>query len=287
MASIRLVGALACALAFEMPAHAQTAEDTARPELMPAAREWTPLDPARLGAELFERWVPVPDGASAAPRQGWLNTADGFFTREVHLAYDYIDAGAGDSHRVLSRINYPLSRRFWVGLEIPFVQTANDRSAFGDLGLTAQIMLVETRNLSLNAGVGFQLPTGGDDIGAGGFGIGPQLNLWTDLGAGVSLRGRVGYVFRDERGTDGFAANLALGQTITPADRVPLGQFTYYLSANVFQPDGEARTFFSLTPGIRTRLVGSLFFLAGVEVPVVNRNETFEYRGIGQFVFGF
>lgn len=218
------------------------------------------------------------------PRQGWLNTADGFFTREVHLAYDYVDAGGTDSHRVIGRFNHPLSRRLWVGVEVPFVQTLGRETAFGDLGLTAQTMLVETRNLSINAGVGFQLPTGGEEIGANVFGAGPQVNLWSDLGRGVSLRGRLGYTFRDGRGTDGFTANVALGQTITPPEAMPIGQFTYYLSANVFEPDG-GDTFVSLTPGIRTRLVGSLFFLTGVEVPVAS--ESFDYRVIGQFVLGF
>ncbi len=253
--------------------------------------EWTPLDPSRFVPELFEPWIPVPDGSSGAPRQGWLNTADGFFTREVHLAYDFIDADAADANRGLARFNYPFSRRLWAGLEVPFVREIGGETGFGDVGLTTQVMLVENRDLSLNAGVGFEFPTGSENTAVGyfgpeAFGFVPQINLWTDLGAGVALRGRLSYALRDGEGVDGFAANVALGQTITSADATPFGQFTYYLSANLFVPE-DGSTFFSLTPGIRTRLAGDLFFLAGVEIPVVNRSDYFDERVIAQFVYGF
>ncbi|MBA3517705.1 MAG: transporter [Rhizobiales bacterium] len=233
----------------------------------------------------------MPDGSSGAPRQGWLNTADGFFTREAHLAYDWIEDGGSDAHRGLARLHYPLSRRLWAGLEVPFIREIEGETGFGDVGLTTQMMLVESRDLSLNAGIGFEFPTGDDDTAVGFFGpdvfgFVPQINLWTDLGAGVALRGRLSYVLREDEGVDGFAANVALGQTITGAEATPFGQFTYYLSANLFEPE-EGSTFFSLTPGIRTRLAGDLFFLAGVEVPVINRSDYFDQRVIAQFVYGF
>jgi len=114
----------------------------------------------------------------------------------------------------------------------------------------------------------------------------PQINLWADVGAGVAIRGRLAYEFSDTDATEGFRANFAVGQTITPAEAVPFGQFTYYLSANLFEPE-DGPTFFSLTPGIRTRLKGNLFFLAGVEVPIVNFGDTFDQRVLAQFVYGF
>ena len=247
---------------------------------------WRPLDPARFGQELIEPWIKVPDGSSGAPRQGWLNTADGFFTREAHLAYERLGADRADTDRGLARFNYPFSRRLWAGLEIPFVKSSGGKAAFGDLTLTTQVMLAETRDLSVNAGVGYELPTGERRLGDGVLGAIPQVNLWADIGAGVAVRGRLAYAIRDRNGQDGFIANLALGQTITPPEATPLGQFTYYLSANLFQPDKGA-TFFSLTPGIRTRVAGDLFFLAGVEVPVVAARGEFNYRAIGQLVYGF
>ncbi len=93
--------------------------------------EWTPLDPARFGPELFEPWITVPDGSSGAPRQGWLNTADGFFTREAHLAYDWSRVDGEDAHQGLARFHYPLSRRLWSGRRrVPhFVHPHGDASA--------------------------------------------------------------------------------------------------------------------------------------------------------------
>lgn len=251
------------------------------------AQTWTPLESDRFGEEFTQSWIPVPDGSSGAPRQGWLGAPDGFFTREVHLAYDWIDTDAGDAQRVIGRFNYPLSRRFWVGVEVPVYQEIDGGgSGFGDVGVTAQIMLAESRDLSLNAGLGFELPTGDDSVGAGEvFGVTPQVNLWTDLGAGVSFRGRVAYSARDEGGADGFGLSLALGQTVTPAEAAPLGQFTYSLALNWFEPD-DGDGVVSLTPALRTRLVDSLFLLTGVEFPVSD-DEPYDQRWIVQLVKGF
>lgn len=248
--------------------------------------DWRPLDPDRFAEELTEPWIPVPDGESGAPRQGWLNTTDGFFTREVHLAYDWSDDRPdGDLERGIARFHYPLSRRLWVGIEAPFVQSLDGESGFGNVTATGQVMLAETRNFSLNAGAGVELDTADDDF-QGGFGVVPQVNFWRDVGAGVSVRGRLAYALRDDEGQDGLIANFAAGQTVTPPENAPFGQFTYYLSANLFEPE-NGDTFFSLTPGIRTRLVGNLFFLAGVEFPLTDRDDSFDHRLIGQFVWGF
>src|SRR5262245_16849927 len=61
---------------------------------------WTPLCCSNLGEGWFDAWIRPPDGSSGAPRQGWLNTADGFFTREFHLFYAFTDNAAklGDVH---------------------------------------------------------------------------------------------------------------------------------------------------------------------------------------------
>ncbi len=251
------------------------------------AQTWTPLEASRFAAEFTQPWIGVPDGSSGAPRQGWLGAPDGFFTREVHLAYDWIDADGGEAHRVIARFNYPLSRRLWVGVEAPIYQDLDSGgSGIGDIGVTAQVMLAETRDLSLNAGLGLELPTGDDSVGAGEvFGVTPQVNLWTDLGAGVSFRSRASYAARDEGGADGFGLSLALGQTVTPAEAAPLGQFTYSLAVNWFAPD-EGKDVVTVTPALRTRLVDSLFLLIGVELPVSD-DEPFDQRWIIQLVRGF
>lgn len=267
--------AAALALSAAAPAHAQAAE-------------WQPLQLKSFGQELTAGWIPVPNGASGAPRQGWLGTADGFFTREVHLAYDYTDADGADRNQVTARFHYPLSRRLWVGVDAPVYQNRAGRDGFGDVTVTTQVMLAEARNVSVNAGVGWRLPTGQRSDGNNRFVPTPQVNLWTDLGSGFSLRGRVAYEIADRGQGDGFVMNAAIGQTVTPHDAAPFGDLTWYVAGNWREAvSGRAPTFLSVTPGMRTHIGGNLFLLAGVELPVTNRAATFRERYIVQLVKGF
>ena len=248
--------------------------------------EWAPLDLSAFGAELTDPWIPVPNGDSGAPRQGWLATADGFFTREAHLAYTYVDIEGDDFHQGLARFHYPLSRRFWAGVEVPFYQDRGGDSDFGDVTLTTQVMLAETRNLSFNAGVGWRLPTGSSSFGNNVFAATPQINLWTDVGSGFSIRGRVAYELNDSGQSDAFAMNAAIGQTFTAHDKAPLGDLTWYVAGNWREPN-QGSTFLSVTPGMRTHLGGNLFALAGIEIPVTNSNSTFREAFTFQLVQGF
>ena len=285
-----------------LPAAAQ-AEDTAPPAAGPAvesgaeqapepaagpAGEWTPLDGGRFGDELFEKWIPVPNGDSGAPRQGWLATADGFFTREVHLAANYTQGPGPDAYGVLGRFHYPFSRRLWAGVEVPFYQETANRGGFGDITLTTQVMLAETRNLSINAGVGWRLPTGSVRQGNNVFAVQPQVNFWSDVGHGFSLRGRIAYEIADRGQPDNFVLNAAVGQTVTPHSAAPFGDLTWYVAGNYRQPtSGRGDAFVSVTPGLRTHLGGNLFLLGGVEFPVINRGSSFSQRYTVQLVQGF
>lgn len=276
------------ALALALSAASTAIARDGPPPAAPAPTEWTPLQSSRFGSELGEKWIPVPNGDSGAPRHGWLATADGFFTRETHLAGAFTDATGPDSFGVLGRIHYPFSRRLWAGIELPYFQSSNGRGNFGDIVLTTQVMLAEKRNLSINAGVGWRLPTGSTVQGNQVFAAQPQVNLWTDVGKGFSLRGRVAYEFATRGVPDSFVLNAAIGQTVTPHNRAPFGDLTWYVSANWREPTtGRGQTFVSITPGMRTHIGNNLFFLAGVEFPVANRASFFRQRYIFQLVQGF
>lgn len=251
--------------------------------------EWKPLNGKEFGTEIGAKWIPVPNGSSGAPRQGWLGTADGFFTREVHLAYSYTQQDGPDGNEVLARFHYPLTRRLWVGVEAPFYQSRADLESFGDITVTTQVMLAETRNLSINAGVGWRLPTGQESRGNSRFIATPQVNLWSDVGSGFSIRGRVAYELSDQGSADSFVLNAAVGQTVTPHDRAPLGDLTWYVAGNWRESvtGGSAPTFLSVTPGVRTHLTNNLFLLGGVEFPLMNRDNYFRERYIVQLVKGF
>ncbi|KPF72454.1 hypothetical protein IP88_09845 [alpha proteobacterium AAP81b] len=252
-----------------------------------AEEAWAPLHFKDFGKELTSKWVPVPNGDSGAPRQGWLGTADGFFTREYHLAFDYTDRSGPDAYGALARFNIPWSRRFWTGIELPFYQQSGGTTGVGDGTLTAQFMLAETRNLSINAGSGFRLPWGRDALGNGFFAAEPQVNLWADIGAGFAVRGRVSYTFADSGRADTFNLNMTIGQTITNHDKAPFGDLSWYVAANWREPVGGGRAFVSILPGVRTHLGKNLFLLGGVEIPVSHAESFYRERIIVQFVQGF
>jgi hypothetical protein len=248
--------------------------------------EWTPLGSDPFGKELFAKWVPVPNGSSGAPRQGWLGTADGFFTREVHLAYTYTDAVGSDADQGLARFHLPLSRRLWAGIEVPFYQERVSRSGFGDITLNTQVMLVERRNVSLNAGVGWRLPTGAARLGNGVFAAQPQINLFTDIGGGFSFRGRISNDFPDSNQPESFILNGAIGQTFTDHDKAPIGDFTWYV-ATTWRAFANGPDFLAVTPGVRTHLGSNLFLLAGIEIPLSDARRSFREGFTDQLVQGF
>lgn len=280
-----LLSSLVLTLLLPVAAYAQ---DGDQDESAAAESEtaWTPLSFGSFGEELTGEWVPVPNGSSGAPRQGWLATADGFFTREAHLAYTYVDVEGGEFHQGLARFHHPLTRRLWAGVEVPFYQDNGNQSDFGDITLNTQLMLAETRDLSLNAGVGWRLPTGSASFGNEVFAVQPQLNLWTDVGGGFSLRGRVAYEFPDSGAPESFILNGAIGQTFTEHDAAPLGDLTWYVAGNWREP-ANGPTFVSVTPGVRTHLGNDLFLLAGIEIPVVNSGRFFREAFTLQLVKGF
>ena len=267
-------------VALANPAAAQSENPAPTAE----AADWTPLE---AGFEnVFDPYVPVPPGSSGAPRHGWLGVPDGFFTQEYHLAYSLTDRDGPDVHDALARFHIPVTRRLWLGMELSFYRETDDIDGVGDATVTTRYMIAESRDLSLNAGVAWRLPLGEESVGGGVFAATPQIAFWTDVGAGISLRGGIGYTFADNDGVDSLNMAAAVGQTLTPHDEAPLGDLSWYVSGNWAEPD-DGSTFLSITPGLRTHLGGNLFLLTGVELPVVNVDDNFDQRVIVQLVKGF
>ncbi len=61
---------------------------------------------------------------------------------------------------------------------------------------------------------------------------------------------------------------LAQRRVFTPADVPLFGDFTLYVSANVFNNVSTSQTTATLTPGFRTHLGGGWYALGGIDVPV-------------------
>ena len=258
-----------------------------------AQGEWQPIKIDTFSEDAGDEWIAPPNGSSGAPRQGWLGTVDGFFTQEWHVAYAWLGEKPTDAHAGIFRFNMPLTKRFWMGWEVPFLVNIGNKSEFGDATVTFKAMLHEEQDLSINAGVGLRIPTGNNVTGNDRAGVTPQINIWSDIGGGWSLRGGVSVDFFPESNSpaprSALKANLAIGHTITPHEDAPLGDFTYYAALNFVQQlggDANDTGFLSVFPGIRTHLGDALFFLTGLEIPVSNPNG-FDQQLVVQIVKGF
>ena len=90
----------------------------------PDADTWRPLPLSTLFSEGWrEPWVPSPSGSGGAPRQGWINAADGnlyrlwFFT----FAQGFNQVPKGNAYLGSYTLFAPLSRRLDLIINIPFI----------------------------------------------------------------------------------------------------------------------------------------------------------------------
>ena len=234
--------------------------------------------------------MPSPSGSGGAPRQGWINAADGnlyrlgFFT----FAQGFNEPPEGNAYLGAYTIFTPLNRRLELITNIPFVlrnntasglpilgpnqqavTTTQSQTGFGDITITPRVLLHETQDFSLTAEVAVTTPTGDQPL-AGKTSLTPAVSFWNNIAGGWVIRGGVGVVFpTDGSGDDTLISQLAIGQTLTDHDVPLFGDFTYYVSAVASTPlsDGD-QTSVALTPGVRTHLGHDWYFLAGLPTPV-------------------
>ena len=228
-----------------------------------------------------EPWIAPPEDSDMPRRQGWVNSADGLFFRNLVLTYQNSEGlpTGQDANLGMFQFQSPLSRRLWISLDAPFVTNASSAgsfaggTAFGDLNVTTRVMLHESRRTSVIAGVGVRTPTGVLSTFNGLERLDPNVQFWRHLAGRWSMRGSIGVDVPlnnfDVLPTN-LATILAIGQTITQHDRLLIGDFQYYVSANMRNNLSAApgHTFFSLTPGFRTHLGGEYFLAGGYEIPL-------------------
>jgi hypothetical protein len=238
-------------------------------------------------------WVPSPNGSGGAPRQGWINAADGnmyrlsFFT----FAQAFNHPPQGDGYLGAYTLYTPFSRRLMLITNIPFTMrnnvssglptiepeeqtaaTTRSQTTFGDVSFTPRVLLHETQDFSLTFDFTVLTPTGGQPL-AGKTAVTPTLAFWYNLAGGWVVRGGIGdFVPTDGSGGNALISQLAIGQTITDHDVPLLGDFTYYVSAVANSPINSGNpTSVTLTPGMRTHLGCDWYFLAGLPTPVTER----------------
>ena len=254
---------------------------------------WHPLSLSSLFSEGWnESWVPSPSGSGGAPRQGWINAADGnlyrltFFT----FAQGFNNSPSSNAYLGANTILLPLSRRVELIVNTPFVLQNNAASGlpvigsgptsapttksfttFGDVSFTPRVLLYESKDFSLTAEVAVQTPTGNQPL-AGNTSVTPAFGFWNNFSGGWVVRGGMGVNLPTQSsGNDTLISQLAIGQTVTPHDVPLFGDFTYYLSAVAGTPLSSGETTVSLTPGMRTHLGNDWYFLAGLPTPVTKQ----------------
>jgi hypothetical protein len=129
---------------------------------------FTPLSLWNFGEGWLEPWAPPPNGELHLQRGGWVNTASGFFSREIDPTFTFNagTSGTRDEYVGAASLFVPLNRRLQIGLYVPFVDslqhagTLPSETSFGDVVVTPQLMLEETETLSLSALFAIRTPTG-------------------------------------------------------------------------------------------------------------------------------
>jgi hypothetical protein len=238
-----------------------------------------------------EAWASGPNGEGGAPRQGWLNAADGVFYRLFLFTFNW--AHQDNDSYVAGLTGYtPLNRRFQFRFDIPFFVSQptgfGRETGFGDFQVTPRFLLSETVNFTQSLDLTFRTPTGSEDTGQGIGAFSPAYNFWWNAVAGLVLRGAVGgfVPFSGPETRESFTANVAAGYYFTPHDLLPIGDLVWYVSTNLDQnTDGEEIlgvrepnvTTLTFTPGFRTHLGANFYLLGGVEVPATNP-KPFDYQ---------
>jgi hypothetical protein len=236
-----------------------------------------------------EAWVPSPNGSGGAPRQGWINAADGNSYRLWFLTFAqaFNQGPKGNAYLGAYTLYVPLSRRLDFIINVPFVlrnnagsglpiisptgmtQPFKDHTTFGDLSFTPRVLLHETQDFSLTTEMAVLVPTGNEPI-AGKTALVPNVSFWNNFYGRWVIRGGIGdYIPLGGGGTDNLISQLAIGQTLTDHDVPLFGDFTWYVSGVVSSPLSYGKhTSMTLTPGIRTHVGNNWYFLAGLPTPL-------------------
>lgn len=235
-----------------------------------------------------EPWVSPPTGEGYAPRQGWINASDGVFYRLGIGTFGYSNGSErlGDRYIGGATLYAPLSRRLEVQFDVPFADSYDGHTDFGDLQITPRIILSETKAVTESFNLSIRIPTGDKDNGNRSGVITPNYQFWSNWWKGLVLRGGLGMAipFHNQSDTGArtsIVGNFAAGYYFTEHDAAPFGDFVTYVAANYGQAvddrDDSKTTSLSLTPGFRTHLGNNWYLLGGVEVPTT-KPKAYDYQ---------
>jgi len=264
---------------------------------------WRPLSLGTFFSEGWNQpWASPSAGGGGAPRQGWINAADGVFYRLAigTFGYKHGTNDNGDVYNGGATLYAPLSRRFELQFDVPFVTSvqgtngSSTHTGFGDFQITPRVILSESRDVTQSFNLTFRTPTGDTNTGNELAAVTPNYQFWANWWRGLVVRGSLGMSVPYHNVTEvgartSFLGNLAAGYYFTEHDMVPFGDLVGYVATNLTQATdnrGPATTGLTFTPGFRTHLGRNWYLLGGVEVPVTNP-KTSDYALLGGLMFVF
>ncbi len=267
----------------------QAAAESLTGDVYANPERWKSLSIYTLFSEGWnEPWVSPPTGEGYAPRQGWIGASDGVFYRLGIGTFGYSNGAErlGDRYTGGLTLYAPLSRRLEVQFDVPFVDSFDGHTDFGDLQITPRIILSETKAASESFNLAIRIPTGDKDNGNRSAVLTPNYQFWTNHWKGLVLRGGLGMAIPVHNQSDtgartAIVGNFAAGYYFTEHDAAPFGDFVTYVAANYSQAvddrDDSKTTSLSLTPGFRTHLGNNWYLLGGVEVPTT-KPKAYDYQ---------
>ncbi len=282
----------------------QAAAESLTGDVYAEPSRWRPLSLATFFQEGWdEAWVSPPAGDGGAPRQGWLNAADGVFFRLAipNFRYQHATSGNGDLYVGSATLYAPLSRRLELQLDVPFVASAqgaggsSSHTSFGDLQITPRLLLSESTAVTQSFNLTFRTPSGDTDTGNDLAAVTPNYQFWANWWSGLVARGSVGmfvpyYNVGEVKARTSFLANLALGYYFTEHEMAPVGDLVGYVSTNLTQATDNrgpsATTALTFTPGFRSHLGRNFYLLGGIEVPVTHP-KTYDYALLSGLMYVF
>ena len=267
-----------------------------------SSSEWTPLSINTLFTQGWnQRFVFSPASDSGALRQEWIDAANGVFYRQWVLDYNFRDhvTPSGNQDIGTWSLFAPLSRRLELYLSVPFVdyrrvdpppgpnppRGIGNRSnvsslgspyttTFGDISITPQVMLHETKNTSIMSILTIETPTGSTNVGNGETSLSPQIQFWQGLPRRWVIRGGAGPTIPlSPAGLHTtLDTNLTIGRFLTLDEPRYFKELSVWLAVNntaATDWHGPGGDILTILPGMRFRFAPGAWFLYGVEIPLV------------------
>jgi hypothetical protein len=252
-----------------------------------AAGRWRPLPLSTFFSEgWLEPWADAPAGQSGlTPRHGWLGAFDGVFYRLWFTRFTYFKdintAFRGNRYMGDYSLFLPLSRRFEVLLDVPFVvsngtkdQTRGYITRFGDFSITPRVLLSESAATTQSFALGIRTPTGSPSVANGIMALSPRYEFWNNPVGRWVVRGSSGFFVPLNKAETpvqtSIVGGLAVGKYLTPHD-VAFGDLVFYCESNFTVPlDGGASrdTVVTVGPGTRFHIANDFYFLADWDFPI-------------------